>query len=253
MNKINNLGKISFKTDNEESAEKKILKNLFSKEIPDQEILENLGLFLTAKNLSRILCLNDIYKKQVEINGNIFDFGTRWGQNASIFSMLRSIYEPFNRHKRVFAFDTFSGLPKIHKRDGTSKFMKKGNLSTNDGYDKFLQVHLDSLDKLNPLNHIKKNFVIKGNAIQSLKTLLKKNSEIIVSLAYFDFDLYEPTKKCLDLLKPRFVKGTVIGFDEANDPDSPGETRAIMESLGLNKINLKRHKYSSRVSYFIFD
>ena len=108
MSKINNLGKLSFKTDDEEIAEQRILKNLFSKKIPDHEILENLGLFLTAKNLSRLLCLNDIYKKQVEINGNIFDFGTRWGQNASIFSMLRSIYEPFNRHKRVFAFDTFS-------------------------------------------------------------------------------------------------------------------------------------------------
>ena len=86
-----------------------------------------------------------------------------------------------------------------------------------------------------------------------LKDLLKRNSEIIVSLAYFDFDLYEPTKKCLELLKPRFVKGTIICFDEANDPDSPGETKAIMNSIGLNEIKLTRHLYCTRISYFIFD
>ena len=253
MTRLNNLGKLSFKNDPGHIAENKILKNLFSKNIPDHEILENLGLFLTSKNLSRLLCLNDIYKKQAEINGNIFDFGTRWGQNASIFAMLRSIYEPFNRHKRVFAFDTFSGFKKIHKDDGKSKLMKKGNLKTSKGYENFLQNQLDSLDELNPLSHIKKNFVFKGDAIVTLKDLLKKNPEIIVSLAYFDFDLYEPTKKCLEILKTRFVKGTIICFDEANDPDSPGETKAIMDTIGLNKIKLNRHLHCSRISYFIFD
>jgi hypothetical protein len=253
MSKLNNLGKLSFKTDLEDSAENKILRNLFSKNIPNNEILENLGLFLTSKNLSRLICLNDIYKKQIEINGNVFDFGTRWGQNASIFAMLRSIYEPFNRHKRVFAFDTFSGFKKIHKDDGESKLMKKGNLRTSTGYEKFLQNQLDSLDELNPLSHIKKNFVFKGDASIILKDLLKRNPEIIVSLAYFDFDLYEPTKKCLELLKSRFVKGTIICFDEANDPDSPGETKAIMDTIGLNAIKLTRHLHCSRISYFIFE
>jgi hypothetical protein len=253
MKKLNNLGKLSFKTNAEDIVEEKILKNLFSKNVPSNELLENLGLFLTSKNLSRLICLNDIYKKQIELNGNIFDFGTRWGQNAAIFAMLRSIYEPFNRHKRVFAFDTFSGFKQIHKNDGKSTLMKKGNLRTSKDYEEFLQGQLDSLDELNPLSYIKKNFVLKGDACIMLKDLLKKNPEIIVSLAYFDFDLYEPTKKCLELLKSRFVKGTIICFDEANDPDSPGETKAIMDTMGLNKIKLTRHSHASRVSYFIFD
>lgn len=253
MNKLNNLGKLSFKTNEEDKIENQILKNLFSKKIPNNEILENLGIFLSSKNLSRILCLNDIYKNQIEINGNIFDFGTRWGQNAVIFSMLRSIYEPFNRHKRIFAFDTFEGFKKIHKNDGVSKLMKEGNLKTTKDYESFLQNHLDLLDKLNPLSHINKNFVIKGDAIIKLKNLLKKNPEIIVSLAYFDFDIYEPTKKCFELLKSRFVKGSIVCFDEANDSDSPGETMAIMDTIGLNNIKLKRHPYCSRISYFVIN
>lgn len=253
MTKSNIKGKLSFKSVSEQSAEIKILKNLQSKKIPDNELLENLGMFLSSKNLSRILCLDFLYKQQIKINGNIFDFGTRWGQNASLFSTLRGIYEPFNRHKRVFAFDTFSGFNKINKKDGKSRLMKVGNLKTTQDYPKFLQNHLDLIDSLNPISHIKKNMVNKGDAPKILKELLKKNQELIVSLAYFDFDLYEPTLKCLELLKPRMVKGTVLAFDELNDKDSPGETLALMKSIGLNNIRLERFKYASRISYCIFN
>ena len=58
-------------------------------------------------------------------------------------------------------------------------------------------------------------------------------------MVYFDFDVFEPTLKCLEIIKPRLVKGSVVAFDELNDPDSPGETLALMKSIGLNKITLK--------------
>lgn len=252
MTKSSIKGKLSFKSDSEQSAEEEILRNLLNKKIPNNELLENLGMFLSSKNLSRILCLNYLYRKQIKINGNIFDFGTRWGQNATLFSSLRGIYEPFNRHKRIFAFDTFSGFNKINKKDGKSNLMKVGNLKTTQDYPKFLQSHLNLMDSLNPISHIKKNTVHKGDAPKMLKDLLKKNPETIVSLAYFDFDVYEPTLKCLELLKPRFVKGTVLAFDELNDKDSPGETLALMKFIGLNNIRLERFKYASRISYCIF-
>jgi hypothetical protein len=49
------------------------------------------------------------------------------------------------------------------------------------------------------------------------------------------------------------LKGSVIGFDELNDSDSPGETIALNEAIGLNNIELKRYRYASRVSYFVVD
>ena len=77
----------------------------------------------------------------------------------------------------------------------------------------------------------------------NLKELLESRNNSFTSL--FDFDVYEPTLKCLELLKPRFVKGTVLAFDELNDQDSPGETLALMKSIGLS-IRLERFKYASR-------
>ena len=34
---------------------------------------------------------------------------------------------------------------------------------------------------------------------------------------------------------------------------NPGETLALKEAMGLNKIRLKRYKFASRVSYFVVE
>ena len=60
-------------------------------------------------------------------------------------------------------------------------------------------------------------------------------------------------KKCLEAIKPHLVKGSVLGFDEVNHPDAPGETLALNEIFGLNNIKLKRFPYASRVSYFVVE
>ena len=88
---------------------------------------------------------------------------------------------------------------------------------------------------------------------KTIHEYLDDNPETIVALAYFDFDVYEPTKICLEAIKPRLVKGSILGFDELNDPDSPGETQALIEVFGLNNIRLKRYPYTSRTSYFVVE
>ena len=203
--------------------------------------------------MSRLLFFDYLYKLNLETQGTIMEFGVRWGQNLSIFSALRGIYEPFNRHRKIIGFDTFKGFPSIHPKDGKSSLMKKGQLDLTKNYEKYLEKIMEFQENDNPISHLKKFEICKGDAKKELLKYLKRNPETIVSLAYFDLDLYKPTKECLDVIKSRLVKGSVIGFDELNDPDSPGETLALMETLGLNNIKLKRFKFSSRVSYFVFE
>ncbi len=248
--------KIDIKTS--ESKEELDIRNnflqLFKKNpIPSDQILTNLGLFLNSKNLSRLLFFDHLYKLNLDVQGVIMEFGTRWGQNLSILSALRGIYEPFNRHRKIIGFDTFKGFPSIHIKDGKSSLMKKGQLDMTRNYEIYLEKIMKSQEDDNPLSHIKKFEICKGDATKELPKYLKKNPETIVSLAYFDLDIYEPTKQCLKQIEPRLVKGSVIGFDELNDPDSPGETLALMETLGLNNIRLKRHRFASRVSFFVVE
>lgn len=221
--------------------------------IPADQLLSNIGLFVESKYLARILLLDHLFRRIVDVHGSILEFGTRWGQNSAVFSALRGIYDPFNRHRKIVAFDTFTGFPSVQKEDGGHEMMAKGMLSTTKDYPKFLGEVLAAHESLNPLSHIKKFELCKGDASVEVPKYFKKHPETIVALAYFDFDIYEPTKKVLQALKPRLTKGSVVAFDELNDPDSPGETLAVMEVLGLNNIRLKRWPHASRVSYFVVD
>ncbi len=243
----------SFSSKDEDISKEKFLKLFKKSPIPNDQVFSNLGLFLSSKDLSRILFMEHIYKKIIDVQGVVFDFGTRWGQNMAIFSALRGLYEPFNRHKKIVGFDTFSGFPRVMKEDGSSPLMKKGNISVTKNYEVYLEQVLNYHEGISPLAHIKKFEIVKGDAVLELEKYLNKHKETIVALAYFDFDIYEPTKKCLEFIKPRLVKGSLLAFDELNDHDSPGETIALQEVFGLNNIKLKRYPYTSRTSYFVVE
>tara|TARA_Y100000592_G_scaffold30536_2_gene48631 strand:+ start:34566 stop:35321 length:756 start_codon:yes stop_codon:yes gene_type:complete len=244
---------ITYDDQKERDARNELYELLKECPIPEDQVLSNLGLFLNSKNLSRILFMNYIYQKIVDVQGVVFEFGTRWGQNVALFAALRGIYEPFNRHRKIVAFDTFEGFPSIHEKDGDSSMMVEGMLSLTENYDQYLSSVVSTIEKDNPLSHIQKFELRKGDGIVEIDSYLEQNPETIISLAYFDFDLYAPTKKCLEAIKPRLTKGSVVCFDELNDPDSPGETLALMEVFGLENVTLKRFPYVSRISYFIVE
>ncbi|MBI2599788.1 crotonobetainyl-CoA--carnitine CoA-transferase [Candidatus Daviesbacteria bacterium] len=253
MQKKDLTGIQTYNSDHEGIIRQQITKLFKSCPIPDDQLMSNLGLFLNSKNLSRILFMDHIFKLIVDIPGVIFEFGTRWGQNIALFSALRGIYDPFNRHRKIVGFDTFSGFPAVSAKDGDSEMMLAGNLTLTKGYFEYLMKIMEYHEQENPLSHIKKYELIKGDATLEIVKYFKKHPETIVSLAFFDFDIYKPTKKCLQAIKPHLVKGSILAFDELNDPDSPGETLALNEVFGLNNIRLKRHKYTSRTSYFIVE
>lgn len=95
--------------------------------------------------------------------------------------------------------------------------------------------------------------MVKGDACRTVGQYLENNPEAVVSLAYFDFDIYEPTREVLELIKNRLTNGSVVCFDELNDPNCPGETRAVMEVLGLNSVRLKKWEYCTKPCWFVVE
>lgn len=243
----------TYESGNESQLRDRLTQCLENAPIPREQLLSNLGLFLESKNLARILFMDHLYRQIIDVQGCVMEFGTRWGQNLALFSALRGIYEPFNRHRMLVGFDTFTGFPDVLAQDGQSRIMRPGNLATTPGYADFLGEIMGLHEALNPMAHVKKHALRIGDGSEQLARHLEEAPHTIVALAYFDFDLYEPTRRCLELIRPRLVKGSVLGFDELNDPDSPGETRAVMEVLGLNNVRLKRFPHASRVSYLVIE
>jgi len=217
--------------------------------IPEGEILSQLGMFLTRRSLSRIFLMHDLYRKIINVPGIVVDFGTRWGQNASLFTNFRGMYEPYNYSRQVVAFDTFTGFPAVDSKDG--KVVKKGDYAVTENYEKELEQILSHHESEYPYNHRKKFELVKGDAIKTFPDYLNKNPQTVIALAYFDFDLYAPTKACLELIKDRVTKGSVIAFDELNWGEFPGETLAAMEVLGLSNLSLRRDPLNPLTAYAV--
>lgn len=219
--------------------------------IPPQEICQNMGVYINRQNLSRILFMNELYQKIVNIHGVIIEFGVRWGQNMSTFQNLRGIYEPFNYTRKIIGFDTFSGFPSVTEKDGNK--VDVGNYAVTEGYMKHLEEVLQYHETESPIQHKKKFELVKGDATVTFEKYLKDNPHLMVAMTYFDFDLYEPTKKCLELLLKRVTKGSIIAFDELNCPEFPGETVAVMETIGLDKYSIRRSPLNPLISYLIIE
>jgi hypothetical protein len=186
-------------------------------------------------------------------HGVVMEFGVRWGQTLSLLSALRGIYEPFNRHRKIIGFDTFAGFIGMSEKDGALCKTTDGSFSVSDGYDKYLEELIGLQDAMNPISHLRKFELVKGDATKTVPAYLKAHPETIVSLAIFDFDIYAPTKAALEAVKPHLCKGSVLVFDELCDDIFPGETIAVREVLGLRDLRIQRLPTTARISYAVLD
>jgi len=221
--------------------------------IPENEVLQNLGLFINRQSMSRILFFHDLYQKILNINGIVMEFGVRWGQNLALFETFRGMYEPYNYSRKIVGFDTFSGFPSIHEKDGDSNVTVSGAYGVTEDYEEYLEKILNYHEQESPISHIKKYQLIKGDATVMIDRYLKKHPETIIAFAYFDFDIYEPTKKCLEAIVPHLTKGSILGFDELNWAEFPGETLAFKEVFGLSKYRIIRSPLCPSPSYIVFE
>jgi len=242
---------ITFGPPAEKDRRKAMVQLLRECPIPENELMLNMGLFLTPQTLSRVLFMDFLYRQVIDVQGIVMEFGCRWGQNMSLFSGLRGIYEPFNRLRKIIGFDTFRGFPSVTSEDGQD--LSEGGYATTPKYELYLNQLLHLQEQENPLEHLKKFEIVPGDVIKTVPEYLSRQPETIVALAYFDLDIYGPTKSCLQAISGHLTRGSVLGFDEINDHSTPGETIALKEILGLDRYSLRRYRYNSRTSYLVIE
>jgi hypothetical protein len=247
--KTNQHDAIVLSSSDEKDAQGQFAELLKSNPLPDDELLANLGLFLTSKSLSRLLFFYEIYQKILHSHGIIAEFGVRWGQTLSVMSALRGIFEPFNRHRKIVGFDTFAGFKGLSDKDGSRCKSTDGSFSVSADYEQYLGRLLGLQEALNPISHLKKYELVSGDAAEAVPRYLKDHPETIISLAVFDFDIYAPTRAALGAIKPHLCRGSILVFDELCDDIFPGETIALDEVLGLNNVRIQRLPMTARISY----
>ena len=244
---------IVLSSDSEKDANAQFSDMLLNSPIPSDEIIPNLGTYLTSKTLSRILFFHELYKKILTLHGVVMEFGVRWGQTLSLLSALRGIYEPFNRHRKIVGFDTFVGFVGMSEEDGEQCKCVEGSFSVSKSYEKHLEGVLSLQEALNPMSHIQRFELVKGNAETTIPKYFMDNPESVVSMAILDFDIYRPTKVALENIRDRMPKGSILVFDELCDPYFPGETLAVDEVFGIKNLKIERLPITARISYAVLD
>jgi hypothetical protein len=238
-------------TSTEVERKRDLATRLRNSRVPDHELLDNLGLYLTRQTLSRINFMQKLYAMIVPVHGVIMEFGVRWGQNMALFSTLRGMHEPFNYNRRIIGFDTFLGFPAVTSEDGD--LVKSGDYAVVADWQQELDTLLDIHTQSSPIPHKRKHELVQGDATLSLPAYLRDHPETLIAMAYFDFDIYKPTRDCLEAILPYLTRGSVLAFDELNTPEFPGETVAVREVLGLSRYAIRRDPSNPLTSYLVIE
>lgn len=232
-------------------ARKNLYRLFADRPMSDEDLLVNLSMYMRSGSLAKLLFINEMYQKILNIPGAVFEFGVWMGATTIAIENLRAVYEPYNHQRRIVAFDTFEGYVGIGKSDIRSDIIGEGVYTVCDGYEKYLEELLNYHEQENVMSHIKKHTLIKGDASVACPSYLEKNPHVLIALAYFDMALYEPTRKCLEAILPRLLKGSVLVFDELCHPDYPGETQAVLEVLGSRNFEIQKSRFLPDRSFVI--
>jgi hypothetical protein len=213
--------------------------------IPTDDLMTQLGLYIRGSYLVKFLVLNDLYIRIKDLPGDIFEFGTRFGHNMVVFENLRSIYEPFNKTRKIVGFDTFTGYENFSEHDKESDVFKEDSYTTFNDYKIYLENLLKTHERNNVIGHINGvHKVIKGDVTITSKNYFINHPETVVALAYFDMGLYNPTKSALEAIKNHLIPGSVILLDEFNWVEAPGESLAFKEVFGDKGYKIEKSKFT---------
>ena len=217
------------------------------------EKLQAFTKYAPLSDINKFLTRFLIFQHVLQVHGDIIECGVYNGAGLLSWAQFSAILEPLNHHRKVRGFDTFTGFAKINEKDHGSllEIAREGGLATNAGENITEAIRL--LDLYRILGHIPKVLLHPGDACQTIPACLKENQHLVVALLYLDFDVYEPTKCAIEHFLPRMPKGAVIAFDELNQRHWPGETLAVLESVGIRNLRIQRLPFQPSVSFAILD
>ena len=230
--------RITTKDDEYKRAEEELCNHLqiCNEVIPSDEVISNLGLFITPQERRREFFFYEVFKDLDGLRGSIAQFGVRWGREMALFESLRTIFEPFNHARHIYGFDTFDGYTGISPLDGDSPQIRSNNLSVARGYEKILNEILITREKLSPVSKEQKFTLVKGDVIETFPKFLEEHPWVQFALVHLDLNLYQPTQIVLDSVIERCTPGAIVILDEYNCKTLPGETLAIRQYLAEGKL-----------------
>lgn len=214
--------------------------------------LENFPKYVRRQHLKRFLALYEIFKLVLPVKGSIVECGVFRGFGLMSWAKLSTMLEPENLTRRIYGFDTFAGFPSISKEDDNDVAQPDLGGLFADSHDE-LQALIAEYDRDRFLGHIDKVHLVRGDVTQTIPQFISEHPHLVVSLLFLDMDLFEPTKVAIEQFLPRMPRGSVIAFDELDNPIWPGETLALIETLGMGRLRLRRLDWDPYIGFAVLE
>lgn len=215
-----------------------------------EDRLANFPRYARRTHLTRFIALYELFKRVLNVKGSIIECGVFRGFSLMTWAKLSAILEPTNLTRRIYGFDSFTGFPSISKQDLPHLTgVTEGSLSSE--LEGELRALIDLYDQDRFLGHIPKVQLVTGDIARTVPEFIEKNSHLVVSLLFLDVDLYEPTRVALEMFVPRMHAGSVIAFDELDNPLWPGETQAAIEAVGISRLNIQRFEFDPYIGFAV--
>lgn len=206
-------------------------------------IIDQFGLYAGIQTIGTRLAVYEVMKQCLNIPGHIMEFGCWKGTNLLFMAKVLQLLQP-NTFKHIYGFDSFEGLQTFSAADGETK----GNTGQYIGNESELLAIIEFFE-MSEWVHI-----IKGNALDTIPRFEKDNYHLMISMAYIDFDLYEPCKAALEFVAKRLSTGGIIVFDEALTHLWPGEGLALVEFLsdkGANQFTMHNVSFARQPTVYL--
>lgn len=221
-----------------------------------EELERSLGLFIRGSLLARILATFEIYQKIVPHPGAIVDMGTWRGQTAVLCENFRAILEPLNFQRRIHAFDTFTGYSGYAKDDPrNTQLYSDGTYSLPADYAKLLEHVLQLHERNNAMGHMHgKHHVWAGDCRETFSAFEQQFPGEMIALAWFDLNVFEPTRTTFEHIMQRLIPGGVIAFWQlTRGSEIPAEgMHYLSDVLGNYPHQIHRTAAYPSLSYLVF-
>jgi predicted O-methyltransferase YrrM len=147
-------------------------------------------------------------------SGHLIEFGAYRGGNALFMAHVAKKLYP---GMKVYALDTFSGMPEIDK---SSDWHKQGD---------FNDVDLGGLKTLIDRHHLDNLILVQGLFQDTMPEILSKGEKF--SFCHVDCDIYSAVSYAYDAIKPAMVPGGYIVFDDPLVSSCIGAMEAVEDLL----------------------
>ncbi len=192
-----------------------------------REVLVDYAAFMRRRDLPKLLCRYELFKKIEHLPGSIAELGVFRGAGLFTWGNLLETFCPGDRTRLVYGFDHFQGYKDLTKEDGAAGGWIDETIGRMVSDEDFLRELIDLRTADNLLPGVERCRIIDGEITETVADFAANNMGVRLSMLYFDIGPHDPTAAALEHLYPLVMTGGIVAFNSYGMPPWQGEADAI--------------------------